>query len=167
MNKSMSKTTISIMLALLLLPAAAWAQQKSPIELKSLAEVDVTVTNAKGEKEVARVEASKATVVPGDVVIFTNQYANTGDKPATDVVIKNAVPEHMIFVDGSAEGKGTRIEFSVDKGKTYGAPDKLTVTNAQGATRKAAAQDYTNIRWTVEKLPPGARGSVSFRAKVK
>jgi uncharacterized repeat protein (TIGR01451 family) len=163
----MSKTTISIMLALLLLSAAAWAQQKSPIELKSLAEVDVTVTNAKGEKEVKRVEAAKATVVPGDVVIFTNQYANTGDKPATDVVIRNAVPEHMIYVDGSAEGKGTRIEFSVDKGKTYGAPDKLTVTDAKGAKRKAAAQDYNNIRWTVEKLPPGAKGSVSFRAKVK
>jgi uncharacterized repeat protein (TIGR01451 family) len=163
----MSKTTISIMLALLLLSAAAWAQQKSPIELKSLAEVDVTTTNAKGEKEVKRVEAAKATVVPGDVVIFTNQYANTGDKPATDVVIRNAVPEHMIYVDGSAEGKGTRIEFSVDKGKTYGAPDKLTVTDAKGAKRKAAAQDYNNIRWTVEKLPPGAKGSVSFRAKVK
>lgn len=167
MSKTMSKTTISIMVALLLLPPAAWAQQKSPIELKSIAEVEVAATNAKGEKEVKRVDASKANVVPGDVVIFTNQYTNAGDKPATDVAIKNAVPEHMVYVDGSAEGKGTRIEFSADKGKTYGTPDKLTVIDAKGAARKAAARDYTNIRWIVEKLPAGGKGSVSFRAKVK
>jgi uncharacterized repeat protein (TIGR01451 family) len=159
---------LGIMLALMLLPAAARAQQQGSIELKSIAEVEVTETNAKGVKEVKRVEVGKAAVVPGDVVVFTTSYTNTGKKPADKVVITNPVPEHMDYVDQSAEGKGTKIEFSVDKAKSYGTPDKLTVTDAQGKTRKAGPTDYTHIRWTLVKpLPPGGTGSVSFRAKVR
>jgi len=38
----------------------------------------------------------------------------------------NPVPENMTYIDKSAEGKGARIDYSVDGGKTYGAADKLT-----------------------------------------
>jgi len=83
-------------------------------------------------------------------------------------VIKNPVPEHMLYVEGSAEGKGTKIEFSVDKGRTFEAAGKLMVPTPDGKKRRAAAADYTYIRWTIEKpLHKGANGSVSFRAKVK
>lgn len=165
----MAKKSISIicLLTFLLLPAAARAQLKGAIELTSKAEVEVTTTNAKGEKEVKRVEASKANVMPGDTVIFTVTYVNNGSKQATDVAVKNPVPEHMVYVDKSVEGKGTKIDFSVDNGKTFGAPDKLKVKNPEGNDRSATTADYTTIRWIVETLPPGGKGSVSFRAKVK
>lgn len=163
----MKRTVINIIFALLLLPAAARAQQGS-IELKSIAEVEVTETNAKGVKEVKRLDASKAKVVPGDVVIFTTTYTNIGKQPADKVVITNPVPEHMDYLDKSAEGKGANINFSVDKGKSYGTPDKLMVTDAQGKTRKAGPMDYTTIRWTLVKpVPPGGTGSVSFRARLQ
>ncbi len=165
---TMKKTVISIMFALLLLPAAARAQQQGSIELKSLSQVDVTEINANGKKEVKRVDAAKAKVVPGDVVIFTTIYTNIGKQPAEKVVITNPMPEHMDYVDQSAEGKGTKIDFSVDKGKSYGAPDTLLVTDAQGKKRKAGPADYTGIKWTLGKpLPPGSTGSVSFKAKVQ
>ena len=164
----MKRTAVIVMMALLLLPAAARAQQKGSIDLKSVAEVMVTETNAKGQKEVKRVEVSKAKVVPGDTVIFTTTYTNTGKQPADKVVITNPMPEHMDYIDQSAEGKGAKIEFSVDKGKTYGTPDKLMVTDAQGKARKAGPKDYTTIRWTlVKSVPPGGTGSVSFRARVQ
>ena len=164
----MKKTAVIMMMALLLLPAAARAQQKGTIDLKSIAEVMVTETNAKGQKEVKRVEVAKAKVLPGDEVIFTTTYTNTGKQPADKVVITNPMPEHMDYVDQSAEGKGPTIEFSVDKGKTYGTPDKLMITDAQGKTRKAGPKDYTTIRWTlVKSVPPGGTGSVSFRARVQ
>lgn len=150
----------------LLMSTAALAQQKGGIEIKSVAEVDVTVINAQGQKEIKRVEAAKANVVPGDTVTFTLTYVNTGSEPATDVAIKDPVPANMAYVKGSAEGEGTSIDFSIDNGKTFNSPDKLVVTS-NGKTRQAPAADYTVIRWVVAKVMPGAKGTVSFKAKVK
>lgn len=153
--------------ACMLVPALAWSQQGS-IELKSVTEVEVVTTNAKGEREVKRIEAAAAKVTPGDTVIITTTYRNTGKKPAANVTITNPVPQHTEYVDKTAEGAGSRIEFSVDRGKTYGAPDKLTVKDAKGKVRKAAPADYTDIRWMLgEQLKPGGAGSVSFRARIK
>jgi len=155
------------MVIALLLPTAVWAQQKGGIEIKTVSEVEVTQTDSEGKKLEKRIDATNKSVAPGTTVIFTNYYTYSGDKPATDVVIKNPVPEHMSYVDGTAEGKGTKIEFSVDQGKTFAAADKLKVKSADGKERRATAADYTYIRWTIEKpLQKGAKGSVSFKATV-
>jgi len=163
------KNFVQVVLAIaLLVPAAAWAQQKGGITIRSVSELEIKQKNIEGKEEVKRVDATKTKVLPGETVIFTNYYIYNGDKPATDVVINNPVPEHMIYIDGTAEGKGTRIEFSVDNGKTYGTTDKVKVKAADGKERRAAAADYTNIRWTIgTPLKKGDKGSVSFRAKVK
>jgi uncharacterized repeat protein (TIGR01451 family) len=164
----MRKKVVSMVMLVLLLPMTAAAQKKGSIELSSVSEVEITTTNAKGEKEVKRVAAAAAKVIPGDVVIFTTQYANIDKKPMEHVVITNPVSEHVVYVENSAEGKGMKIEYSVDQGKSYAAPDKLMKTDAQGVSKRAAARDYTNIRWTLDKpLAPGGTGSVSFRAMVK
>lgn len=155
-------------LALVLLCSTAMAQSKGSIELKSVAEVEVKVKNEKGETEVRRVDAAKANVLPGDAVVFTTYYSNIGSKPATGVVITNPVPDGMAYLDATAEGKGTRIEFSLDKGKSYGLPETLKVKDRKGKERKARAEEYTHIKWTLGgSLEPGGKGSVSFRAKVK
>jgi uncharacterized repeat protein (TIGR01451 family) len=152
----------------LLAPAAVWAQQKGAIVLKSVAEVEVTEKNDKGEKVVKRVDVEKATKAPGDTVVFTTTYTNTGQQPATGVVITNPIDEHMTYVDRSATGDNTRIEFSMDGGKTYNTPEKLTIKSAQGLVRPARAEEYTHIRWTLTKpLSAGSTGSVSFKAKIK
>lgn len=158
-------TTLSLLL-LIALPVSA--AEKKGIELKSTAEVDIIVKNDKGVNEVIRVEAANANVAPGDTVIFSTHYSYQGEKPATDVVINNPLPEHMLYLDGTAEGRGTRIEFSADQGKTFAAANKVKIRDAEGKERPASAADYTHIRWTIEgALAPGAKGSVSFKAKVK
>jgi uncharacterized repeat protein (TIGR01451 family) len=163
----MKKMLPVVLVLALLAPAAAWAQQKGSIELKSIAEVEITETNAKGEKEVKRVDTAKAKVVPGDIVIFSTYYTNISGKPAENVMITNPVPEHMLYMDRSAEGKGTTIEFSVNGGKSYSTPDKLSITDASGKSRKAVASDYTHIKWTVSKpVAPGVKGDVSFKAQL-
>ena len=160
------RTAVS-MLVLVLLPLAARAQQ-GDISVTSIAEVEVSEKNAQGTSVAKRVEVSKAKVAPGDVVTFTNRYVNKGKAPATGVVIINPVPEHMTYVDMSAEGKGTTIDFSVDGGKQYAAPQKLQITGKDGKVRPALGIDYTHIRWTVNgPLAPAAGGSVSFRARIK
>jgi uncharacterized repeat protein (TIGR01451 family) len=168
MNRTVKKAILGILCALLVLPMTARAQQQGSIQLKSVAEAEVAVKGANGTKHVKRVDVSKAKIVPGDVVVFTTTYRNTGKKPAEKVEITNPVPEHMLYMDQSAEGKGMKIEFSVDKGISYGSPDTLMVLDAKGNKQPATILDYTNIRWTaVKPLAPGGKGTVSFKAKLK
>lgn len=162
------KKALFILAMLIFTATHAVAADKSPLELVSVNEVDITVKNSKGVDEVQRVDAAKAKVVPGDTVIFTTRYSYAGGKPATDVVITNPMPEHMIYTDGTAEGKGTRIEFSADKGASYAPAGKVKIKDAKGKERVAAAADYTHIRWVFKgALEKGAKGEVFFRAKVK
>lgn len=163
----MKKEVIILLLLTMLTAGHLFAAEKGQIELRSVAEVEETVSNEKGEKEIKRVAAKDATVIPGGIVIFTTTYKNIGDKDADDVVIDNPVPQHMTYVDFSAEGKGASITFSIDDGKSYDFVGNLKVKNADGTERKAVAKDYTHIRWTLEKsINPGGKGSVVFRAKL-
>lgn len=164
----MAKKLFIVLSLLLLISLPALAAEKAGIELKSTAEVDILVKNDKGVKEVVRVEAASTNVAPGDTVIFTTHYTYQGEKPATDVVINNPIPEHMRFLNGTAEGKKTRIDYSIDNGKSFAEPNKLKIKEADGKERLATADDYTNIRWIIEgALEKGAKGSVFFKAKVK
>lgn len=164
----MKRAHIAVMIGLALFPLMAWGQHKGAIELTSVAEVEILQKNEKGKEELKRVEAATANVAPGDTVIFTVRYVNKGDKPAADVVINNPVPQHMAYVEKSAEGAGARIVFSIDGGKTYATADKLKVKGADGKDRIAMASEYTHIRWTLEKpVAKNGKGRVSFRAKVK
>lgn len=164
----MQRKAVVFITLVLLMPVSAWAQQKGAIELKSVAEVEITEMNAKGEKEVKRVDTASARVVPGDIVIFSTYYTNISDKPAEKVVITNPVPKHMVYMDRSAQGKGTTMEFSVNNGRSFSRPATLTAADKSGKTRKAVASDYTHIRWTVRTpVEPGGKGEVSFKAKLQ
>lgn len=164
----MKGRNIAGMLALVLLPLLAWGQQKDSIEVITTSEVEVREQNAKGVMEVKRIDAAKAKVGPGDVVIFSTRYVNRGKEAATNVSVTNPVPEHMQYVDMSAGGKGTRIEYSIDGGKTYAPSEKLKITDKQGKARPALPKDFTHIRWTATKpLAPGEAGNVSFRARIQ
>jgi len=136
------------------------------IKLKTVAEMEVKKTNAKGEVTIKR-EAVK-TAVPGTEVIYTIKARNTGKQNANSVVVTNPVPKQMTYVDGSAFGAGTDITFSVNDGKRYAKPNKLTVKDKDGKEIPATANDYTNVRWTFNfTLKPGQEAAVWYRAKVK
>lgn len=138
------------------------------VEIKSVAEFEIKVKNEKGETVTKRVEASKANVGPGDEVIFTNYYVNNGDQPATDVIILNPVPQHTIYVAGSAGGDFAKVVFSVDGGKTFDQPENLIIKDKNGRERRAKPEDYTHIRWIITKpVGPKEGGSVFFKAKIK
>ena len=153
--------------ALAALIACAFASQafaQSPqgcIVLKSTAEVEQEVVNAKGEKSTQLVPAAK--VVPGVEVVWTVTANNICKTPSDKVTINNAVPEHMTYVANSAAGPGTEISFSVD-GQTFAAPAQLLVQE-NGAKRQARADEYRHIRWIFkDSLQPGASAFARFRA---
>jgi uncharacterized repeat protein (TIGR01451 family) len=140
--------------------AQAFAQSNC-IELKTAAEVEKEVVDAKGEK--SKVLAPAATVIPGTEVVMTVTASNVCKQPSDKVVISNPVPEHMTLVPGSVIGAGSDISFSVD-GKTFAPAGKLTVSE-NGVTRPARAEEYRHIRWEFKNsLAPGASAFGRFRA---
>jgi uncharacterized repeat protein (TIGR01451 family) len=127
---------------------------------------DVVVKNKDGKPEKKRQPVK--TAIPGGEVIYVITYRNTGDKPAENVVVNNPVPEHLAYIPGSAQGAGTRVEFSVDKGKQFGALETLRVKAANGAVRMAKGEDVTHVRWVVlTPVSPGASDSVTYKAIIK
>jgi hypothetical protein len=69
-----------------------------------------------------------------------------------------------MYVDGSAFGPGSNIEFSVDGGRTFANSNELTVME-DGETRPARAEDFTHIRWVMQQeLAVGAQGTARFSA---
>ena len=156
----------SLVLSLLLLVpwhAVRAADNGKAIEIRTVAEVE---TKVDGTDQLKREPAKK--VPPGGAVIYTISAANTGSKPAGDVVVTDPIPEHMDYVDGSATNDGAKVSFSVDGGKTFAAKDKLQVRGKDGVTRAALSTDYTHIRWQFEKpLAPGESRAVEFRARVE
>ena len=150
----------------LALPPASPAWSNGHIQLTSKAEIEEEVFNAEGKKEVRRLPANK--VVPGSEVIFTTIYENISKEKAEKAVITNPVPEHMVYSENSAGGRGTQITFSIDDGKSFNIPAKLFVFDAAGRKFPARPRDYTHIRWEMRNpLPAGAKGEVSFRAILK
>jgi uncharacterized repeat protein (TIGR01451 family) len=151
--------------ALVLAAVAGPASAADPgcIVVQNIAELEQTVTDAKGVKSVKLVPAVK--VVPGDTVIYTVKFRNRCDKPAENVSVDNPVPEHMAYVAGSAVGPNTEITFSIDSGYTFAKPEALRKKDSDGTERAARANEYTNIRWVMRHpLAAGAEGYARFRA---
>ena len=133
----MKRTCIALILFLLttITTATAAAQDGALVKLKSEVLKEIQVVNEKGETETRLVPASSA--IPGEVLTFTISYTNEGDEEATDIILTNPVPEHMVYEGGSAEGEGTVITYSVDGGVNYDTADSLKVAGEDGEKRKA------------------------------
>ncbi len=153
----------SLIMAVLMIPSLLWAQ--GTIELSSRVEMEVIKLNEQGEGKTVLVPAEK--VLPGETVVYTNTFTNTGKEPAEDLVMNNPIPEHTNYIVGSAFGEA-EIVFSADKGKTFALEGKVTVIGEDGKPRPAKPEEYTNLRWNVSKqLQSGESGDVGFRVRLK
>ena len=83
----------------------------------------ITITNQDGSKQDQWQEPDK--LLPGERVGYQIEVNNKGNEPAADIVIENPIPEHTTYVQDSAKGLNTLIEFSVDNGKTFALPANL------------------------------------------
>ncbi len=145
--------------------AGAWSAGE--IELRNTVEKVEVFVNADGEEERRLVPATS--VVPGDELRYTILFENVSADVTVDagsVVITNPIPDSTTYVEGSAFGAGTVIEFSADGGESWGDPDSLVIVEDAGE-RLAEPDDYTHVRWTLgPALDPGQTGSVFFRVKL-
>ena len=153
---------IIVTVLVLLLAGVAYAS----VELNTVALMEITTTNEAGQEMTTRMPAGK--VVPGDEVIYTIHFVNSGAEPASDVVITNPIPDHMIFTKVENSPRAASVSMSADGGSHYDSPRNLTVEDAKGQPRPAKASDFTHVRWVFQdSLEPGAEGSVSFRAQLQ
>ena len=149
---------------LLLASMTAAAQQPAALEIKTVVQKHEVVVADNGEQETRLVPAE--TVFPGDEVVYTLAYENTGSEPADNVVITNPLPAELTYVDGSANGSDAVVQFSVDGGRTYATAEELVVEDSDGR-REAEPSDFTHIRWVIGvALMPGEAGLAQFRARL-
>lgn len=148
-------------IALLASSSLAWSE----VVLKNEAFKVVTITSENGAK--AEQWQTPDKMLPGDKVGYQISFENTGKEAATDIVIANPIPKNTVYVEGSAKGLNTDIEFSTDGGKTYAQPSKLLIEK-DGERVQASTADYTNVRWTLNKpLAIGAESSVQYAVIIK
>jgi uncharacterized repeat protein (TIGR01451 family) len=160
------KFRLLLAVAIVWLPSAALA--KANVTVAIMAEKEVIVSE--NGKEVTRIVAAKD-ILPGEVVTYTLNFANSGDEAAKGVEISNRIPAETSYLFGSAtEGSGD-LTFSIDNGKTFNKPALLNyespLPNGTREKRVALPEQYTHIRWIIPNLPAKGQGSVSFKAKVK
>ena len=139
------------------------------MEMESVAEKEATKVDKDGNEYFVYISVDDISVVPDDIVRFTNAYANKGKEAAdAGLTITDAIQKEMAYVEGTAERVNAKVTFSVDGGKSYGNPSELFVTGEDGKRRLALAGEYTNIKWVLLKpVLPGEEGSVVYKAKIK
>jgi uncharacterized repeat protein (TIGR01451 family) len=94
------------------------------------------VLSLSGARAILAASAAPSMVSAGDEVAVNIRYANEGDAPASEVVLKCVLPDKMDVVEGS-----------LSEGGTY-----------DSSTRTA--------QWNIGDLAAGASGSANFRVKV-
>lgn len=159
------KYSISAILMMLALSLQAVAQEQGHLNVTTTVQKQEVTVNDSGEAETRLVAAD--TVVPGESVVYTITFQNISDEPAANVVITNPISEDLTYVDGSAFGPGTVIQFSTDGGQNFAAADEMTVFD-DGVSRPAGPDDFTHIRWVMQnELAVGAQGTARFTAVLK
>jgi uncharacterized repeat protein (TIGR01451 family) len=141
---------------------ASTAMANGPLQVTSSIMAEQKRAAADGTTRVTLVPARK--VVPGDRVVFSLAYRNTGTQALGNVVIDNPVPKGIVYRAPAAGSPAP--EVSVD-GKSYGALAALRVKASGGALRSAEPDDVSHVRWTLATLPAGAQGKLSFQAVLK
>ncbi len=143
----------------------------APPELKPSVTVTTTAeklktVHAPGHDRVELLPADH--VVAGDEVIYTLEVRNIGASTVDAFMFTTPIPAHMAYVADSAVAPGADVSYSVDGGRSYDAPENLTVHGANGKQRPAVAADYTHIRWILRnRLKRGSMALARFHAVLR
>lgn len=154
---------LSGLIATTLTPAVALAAAPTPagpVSLSGDVKVDRIVTE-NGQTRHVLLQPDK--VVPGERLVFTTSYRNSGTKPIQNFVVTNPLPPAVIL----AEGTDAALVVSVDGGVHWGPLARLSLSDGKGGTRPAEPADVTHLRWTIPQIAPGETGTLSYFATVR
>lgn len=153
------------LMALIITPALALAAPELKIQMSAEKEILVIEDGQEVTRRVPTLE-----IESGSTLYFTLRILNDGDENATNVVVDNPIPDETVYIEGSAGGANTIVQFSIDNGESFALADELiyefTTFSGDKQERKAKPDMYTNVRWVVEDVPPGAQEELYFQVKV-
>lgn len=158
-KKLMLACAAAASLAVPVLPLAAQATPAAPAPAVSVdgdIKSEKAVSGADGKARVELVEPES--FLPGDRLVFGQNYTNTSAEVVTNFSITNPLPEAVRL----APDADPALDVSVDGGKTWGRLAALTVTSSDGTARPAVHADVTHVRWVLATIAPGASGRVAF-----
>lgn len=95
---------------------------------------------------------NSSTASPTDSLTYNTVYSNVGDGIANQIQIIEVIPDHTVYIPGSATADNATFLYSHDGGATFDSSDALPVTHIQ------------IIRQTA--LSPGESGSAAFMVVV-
>ena len=162
----MQRLTTAMLFAALFAIVGTTADAKPIVQLKL--QGAIVERDAKGNEKLAPL--TDAELKPGQIVRYDVVATNAGSEPASKFVPAARVPAGTEYESGSASVSGTsRIEFSIDGGKTWATKPLVTVETSRGAVEKAAPTAmYTMLRWVADKdLAPNQTASYSYAVRVK
>ncbi|MEM1105122.1 MAG: hypothetical protein AAGH87_01940 [Pseudomonadota bacterium] len=106
-------------------------------------------------------------VAPGDTVLYTLNYANSGPDAAEDVTLTMPVPPQVVLLEGSEFARNTAVAYSIDGGLNFAERENLFV--GEGAdVRPATAEDITHMQWAfTADISAGQSGAIGFRGVLR
>lgn len=141
--------------------SAPLAAQDSAIDLKGDVMLEQKVVDDEGAETVKLVEPN--TIVPGDRLVFGTDYANSGTEAVENFVVTNPLPAAVrLATDAPAD-----LQVSVDGGSNWGTLSELSVNDDDGASRPAAHEDVTHVRWTLARVEVGESGRLEYPAVIR
>ncbi len=150
----------SLTIAGLMALAPAHAQASTQTEVALSGDVKLVQTVEENGSSVTRLVAPDQ-VVPGDRLLFTTVYENNTGAVVEDFVVNNPLPEAVMLAENGD------FEVSVDGGTSFALLERLAVVDADGARTPATPADVTHLRWTFDRLEPGAKGNIEFFAVIR
>jgi uncharacterized repeat protein (TIGR01451 family) len=106
--------------------------------------------------------AGKASVKPGDIILYTVTAKNNSRCSLRNLVLKQPIPKGTKYVKDSAMAiDGAELLFSIDGGKTFSA--KPTI-----GKQVVPATDYNYLRWKfLGKMAANAQVKTTYKLQVK
>ena len=154
--------------------AIAQRAKEGQVDLHLKAERKIVGKDAEGKRKVSWQELQNgATVEPGEVLRYSVNGANNGNKAVKNLAINQAIPKGMIYVLNSATvnaNVGAEITYSINGGKTYVKNPTIKVKLEDRTVENRPAPDtaYTHIRWKFGESLPGQAGvDVTFQVEVR
>ncbi|MEO9600254.1 hypothetical protein [Parasphingorhabdus sp.] len=147
---------------------SAATDPRANVKIDSKIQVERTEESASGEITTTLLDPATIKVIPGDKLLFTNAYRNTGGSAVTGFVVNNPVHPAVALTEVLEDW----ALVSVDGGKSFGKLSDLSVSETASesapTSRPAQASDVTHIRWVLASpIAPGASGELQFRGIVR
>ena len=122
--------------------------------------LEINISEEKVNISDEEIKSGVSSYAPSDTILYILTSTNVGDALMTNPVITDPIPAGVSYVLNSAEGENSKILYSVDGGKEWGAwPLFYSVRNARGiiVKKEANAEMVTHVRWEIQSyLQPGA-----------